>query len=65
MDLNEMNSELIDVRERLVKIEVTLDNMQRSIDKGNSPVGQGQVVIPVTVAIAIVEVVKVVLERLV
>lgn len=65
MDLQSMSDEVIEIRERLVKIEVTLENLQRSIDKGNSASGNGAVVIPVTVAIAVVEVIKVILERLV
>lgn len=60
MDINEVEKEIVEIRERLVKIEVTLDNVQRSVERDK---GGGAVVVPVAAVVAVAEIIRLVLER--
>jgi len=62
MDIEAMNNEISDIRERLVKIECTLEGVQRVVERKEK--SDGAIVIPITVAVAAVEVLKIILERL-
>lgn len=57
-----VDNEVVEIRERLTRIETTLEFIQGQM-KCFKPVGTGNVVIPVTVVVAGIELLKVVLER--
>lgn len=58
--MDDVDSEIATMKERLVRIETILESVQRTVDK--SP-PTGNIVIPVAAVVAVLEVVKAVLER--
>lgn len=61
--MDEVDSEIAAIKERLVRIETILESINRTVDK--QPQSTGNVVIPIAAVVAVMEVVKVVLERVV
>lgn len=59
--MEDVDSEIGAMKERLVRIETILESVQRTVDK--QPQSAGNVVIPIAAVVAILEVVKAVLER--
>lgn len=60
-----VDSEIVSIRERLARIETTLDMIKKSLEctaKGASP---GSIVLPVTVVVAAIELAKEVVTRFV
>lgn len=61
MDEREVEEEIGEIRERLIRLEVLLEGVQKSIDKEKAT--GGTIVIPVAAVVAIAEVARFFIER--
>lgn len=59
----DVQDEIIDVRERLARIETTLASLSKRIECQPAPASSGQIVIPVAVATAIIQAVVAVAQH--
>lgn len=59
----DVHDEIVDIRERLARIETNMAILLKRIDAQPEPINRGQIVIPVTVVVALVELIRVGVER--
>lgn len=59
----DVHDEIVDIRERLARIETNMAVLLKRFDAQPEPIGKGQIVIPVTVVVAVIELIRLGVER--
>lgn len=59
----DVHDEIVDIRERLARIETTMAVLLKRFEAQPEPVGRGQIVIPVTAMVAVIEIIRLGIER--
>lgn len=59
----DVQDEIVDIRERLARIETTMALLLKRFEQQPEPVQRGQIVLPVTLVVAVVEVIRLGVER--
>lgn len=61
----DVHDEIVDIRERLARIETNMAILLKRFDSQPEPVGRGQIVLPVTLVVAVIEAIRLGIERFV